>query len=334
MAAERSAKDRALFRIREVEKQINSKENSSYTYKFDIYKYIFYGSSILLVVMGILSIFRYTTFGVFSIDPTTGIIGNIYNTSGLQITPQYTETPIPSNISTLYQKVLQYEYTVGFDVFIKNATPLQNFYRPIFYNGAQSINPNVAASDPSQKNNTGKALSFYGSGATIAQINVGDPSSLASIQEALFNNSSNLCLYMDSQTNDIYLTYYVGHFSRGEGSASGSKPVESLAGWGVSKPITNVPIGTPFRITLVVDSQFIETYINGEMVLITKTFIEGQTSALHSYSSSNNYNFYGPVDQVFLNGTYIANISYWGQILPSKSVRAFSSRPLTTVKYS
>ena len=274
----------------------------------------FLGGITLLLVFGLAYVFKFSSFGVYTLNWITGGISLVPVTPELNTISLYTSSPIPATLSTQFNKVLQYGYTIGFDVNISNPTPVQNMYRVIFYNGAQSIDPTVPVANGNQQNNVGKAMSFSGAS------NI-DATSLSSIQTALNMTYSNLCLYMAHDTNDFYLTYYVGHF---QNNSSGTSE-ESSNGWNVSTPvIKNVPINTPFRITLVVDGKFIETYLNGELVSVTKTLIRGKSSNLHSYNSSYNYNFYGPPDTMYYVGTKIGNLQYWGQVLPPASVRVFS----------
>lgn len=312
----------------------SSKPYSPYSFTANLPKYIFYAACALFVFLIGAYYYNFNFHGVVTYDITSDTYTRIPISAEMNIPLQYTSTPIPSTVSTTFPSpVLQTGYTVAFDVNIADATPVQDNYRVIFYNGAQSRDPSIAASDPSQTNNRGNALSFtvpYNGSAAV------NGTSLESIQTALFSNSTNLCMYMAPDTNDVYLTYYIGHFTPGKIDSSGSTgpTEESLNGWGVSKPIKNVPIGKPFRVTLIVDEQFIETYINGQLVLVTKTYIPGQTSNLHSYSSSNNYNFYGSPDVMYLKGIRVANFQYIGQVIPSKSVRVYCSKPSTTVNYS
>ena len=90
-----------------------------------------------------------------------------------------------------------------------------------------------------------------------------------------------------------------------------------------SKPIENVPLREPFRIAIVVASGFIEIYMNGELVQTMNLGyplknIDGTTKS---------YYFATPLP-VF-NSVQVANISYWNNILSSKTIRAqHQLRPL------
>lgn len=294
-------------------------KSPGFTFNMDWLKYFFYIGIVLLFIFGFAYVFKLPSFGALSLNWNTGEVSNVIVTPSLNTPRQYITTPIPATISTNFKSVLQYGYTVGFDVNISNPVPVQNMYRVIFYNGAQTMDAKMPSTDPTQINNVGTALSFIKDPKKSGI----DATSLPSIQEALNLTSSNLCLYMAPDTNDIYLTYYVGHFA----DVTGGSRIENLNGWHISKPIKNVPINSPFRLTLAVDGQFIETYMNGELVLVTKTIIPGNSSNLHSYNSSYNYNFFGPPDSIYYAGTKIANLQYWGEILPPASIRVFSSAP-------
>lgn len=84
----------------------------------------------------------------------------------------------------------------------------------------------------------------------------------------------------------------------------------------------------PFRVTLVVDPSFIETYINGNLVLVTKT---PGASQIYNYPSTA-VNFMGSPD--FSTYCKTGNFQYWNQILPAKSIRLFSSTPAAASAYT
>jgi hypothetical protein len=100
----------------------------------------------------------------------------------------------------------------------------------------------------------------------------------------------------------------------------------TTTGQGSTKTITieNVPLNTSFRVTLVVDPNFIEIYMNGDLVVTAKT---PSASELYVYPSDgvSAINFMGPPD--FSPYCKVGNITYWNQVLPAKSIRLFSSKP-------
>ena len=311
-------------------------------------KYVFYGTTFILVVILILLTLHYTTFGIFSLDPTTGAIITtpltISGTGG-----SYATSTIPPYVSTTFDNIKQLNYTVSFDVFISSSLNTGNAYRVLFYNGKRirepskprcGTNPPDGKCDP----NLGGYLTTDPADPTKPEMINVTSSSLSSIQEGLFSNNSNICMYMDPSTNDVYLTYYTaGGVSPASLSGSSSTRncgsdstavlndqgiyiCESISGngWQTSAPIQNVPLQKPFRVTLAIDPNFIETYINGNLVLTTKTKIR---SELYTYPSDNKsgMNFCGP--PMFSPGCKVGNIQYWNQVLPAKSIRLFSSTP-------
>ena len=311
-----------------------------------IMKYVFYGTTFIFIVILILLTLHYTTFGIFSLDPTSGaIITTPLTISGTN--SSYTTSTIPPYVSTTFDKIKQLNYTVSFDVFISSSLNTGNAYRVIFYNGKRIREPSKPRCGTNPPDgicdaNLGGYLTTDPADPTKPEMVNVTSSSLSSIQAGLFSNSSNICMYMDPSTNDVYLTYYTAGGVSPQ-PVSGSLPncgsdsiavknddekyiCESISGngWQTSAAIQNVPLQKPFRVTLAIDPNFIETYINGNLVLTTKTKIR---SELYTYPSDNRsgMNFCGP--PMFSPGCKVGNIQYWDQVLPAKSIRLFSSSP-------
>jgi hypothetical protein len=113
--------------------------------------------------------------------------------------------------------------------------------------------------------------------------------------------ASNFVLYVDPVRNDLRAVFRC---------VNGATPE-------LPKPIQNIPIGTPFRITLAITCQYVEIYINGEL---------NETVVLPDRLTDTTSNFYGPTD----NSNPVAkvsNISYWGQILSSRVIRIKGAAP-------
>jgi hypothetical protein len=122
--------------------------------------------------------------------------------------------------------------------------------------------------------------------------------------------ATNVFIWVDSIKNDVYVSA-VGVDSAGTSHLLNSKPIE------------NVPLREPFRITIVVATGFIEIYMNGELV---------QTMNL-GYPLKNidgtAVTYYFATPMPVFNSVQIANISYWNNILFSKTIRAqHKLRPL------
>ena len=338
-----------------------------------VMKYIFFGSILLCGIVILLLTFHYTTFGIFSLSPTSGAIITI--PIGISSTGSaYTTSTIPVFLSTKFSTVKQINYTVSFDVYISSTLNSGNKYRVIFANGKQIRDPAVPVCVNGLPAGCDSNLGKYLTTDTIAADNRSgitvDASSLQSIQAALFGNSGNICMYLSPDTNDLNLMYYTaGSVSKskgdivswmaGTGSAGSSRVIHPDCGsdgtgtyrvndieyqcqsttgnnWITKRgtmstesdlKIENVPLQKPFRITLAVDTNFIEVYMNGDLVLTAKT---PAGSELYTFPTDNTsqINFTGP--PMFSSNCRVGNVTYWGQVLPAKSIRYFSSKPAAT----
>lgn len=122
--------------------------------------------------------------------------------------------------------------------------------------------------------------------------------------------ATNVFIWVDSVKNDVYVSA-VGVDGAGTSHLLNSKPIE------------NVPLREPFRIAIVVASGFIEIYMNGELVQTMNLGyplknIDGTTKS-----------YYFATPMPVFNSVQVANISYWNNILSSKTIRAqHQLRPL------
>jgi len=329
-----------------------------------IMKYIYYGSILAFIIISVLVLLNYTTYGIFSLNPSSGA----YITIPIAVNgtdTAFSASPISPFESTRYKTatVKQIKYTVSFDLYIKTGLSTGTF-RPIFYNGKR-----IADKAVSTDTNIGKYLTKNAAGTDAIHVT---PADISTIQTGLFNNSGNICLYLSKDTNDLNLMYYVAGSvwggaledvqgstwvsgSRGSDGSWGSGGSGSFVptidhryncgsggigttrenddtnhcesasgnGWITKRNIMkNVPLQTPFRITLAVDPNFIEIYKNGDLIKTVKT---PGVSELYTYPSST-MAFMGPPD--FSPDCNIANITYWNQVLPARSIRLFSSTPV------
>ena len=84
----------------------------------------------------------------------------------------------------------------------------------------------------------------------------------------------------------------------------------------VMMPIKNVPLRTPFRITMMLSDVLLEIYINGD--LQRSVPIIGGTPI----TTESNIHFYGP-PTIVGRSVLVSNISYWNSVLTSKSIRTY-----------
>ena len=283
----------------------------------NVMKYIFFATILVTFVFVSLKVFHYTSFGTFTFNPNAASFMSVI---GLGPTQQsaYPASAIGPYVSTQFTEIKQKGYTVSFDVYL--ASSLNNgAQRVVFYNG------NKTGPDTQ-----GMYLTSQGESAVT-------PTSISTIQAAITANLGNICVYIDPDVNDMYVSYYCGAAattgssgSSSSGSSSGSSSSNyAYLGWQRSKPIKNVPLGKPFRVTLAVDPNFIETYINGELLLTTKT--SGVTE-MYVYPGSPPTNFFGSPE--FSVACRTGQFNYWDAILPPKSIQLYSSTPAPTSAYA
>lgn len=115
---------------------------------------------------------------------------------------------------------------------------------------------------------------------------------------SLFSNS-NIIVYADSLKNDLYVSVL----------KSNSKYI-------TSEPIKNVPLRVPFKITLLVSSNFLEVYLNGllkQTVPFNGEIIQSQTTT----------HFFGP-PPIVNQSIMIGNIQLWNTELSSNLIRMYA----------
>ena len=333
-------------------------------------KYIFYGSIVLCVVTILLLSLHYTTFGIFSLDPTSGAIITVpVSLSGTNTA--YATSTIGPFTSTTFTGVKQLNYTVSFDLYIASSQNTDS-YRVVFSNGKQIRDPSKVACPASATDfsscdpNLGRYLTTDTATNDSLKVAAND---LEDIKAKLLLNNANICMYLSPDKNDLNLMYYVAGnvwnenennrvISGWNSGSSGSTPIYSIncgssgisrstddpndncesgkenSGWintvgplyidPTTLTIKNVPLQKPFRVTLAVDPNFIEVYINGDLVLTAKTPAASQIYT-HPSDNKSQVNFLGP--PMFSGYCKVGNIAYWNQVLPSKSIRLFSSTP-------
>jgi len=120
--------------------------------------------------------------------------------------------------------------------------------------------------------------------------------------DTVAKTGTNIIVYLDSQINDLYVRIMTGATTH----------IESPA-------IKNIPLRTPFRVTLMVSSVLLEVYLNGALQ---------QTVPLKNTppTTTTNSKFFGPPVLV-QQAVSVMNISYWDTMLPSASIRMYGTEP-------
>lgn len=111
-------------------------------------------------------------------------------------------------------------------------------------------------------------------------------------------DDSNLIVYVDSMKNDLYIITQTT-------TPNGQVSPEPLP------VITNIPVGSPFRIGIIFTSNYVEVYINGklEATRILKGTLIGSIGS-----------FYSPPAMVS-SSVRLANLQYWPRILTPSDLR-------------
>ena len=120
---------------------------------------------------------------------------------------------------------------------------------------------------------------------------------------SLFGNS-NILVYMDPLNNDLYVS-----------------ALKMNSTYVTTDAIKNVPLRSPFRITIVVSDNFLEVYLNGDL----KQMLPYNGRIISSPSSTY---FFGP-PAIVNQSIKVGNIQLWNSILSSKVVRIFGQKAIS-----
>jgi hypothetical protein len=114
--------------------------------------------------------------------------------------------------------------------------------------------------------------------------------------------SSNIIVYIDPLINNLYVMIRT------------DKTTQQT-----TEPIKNIPVRKAFRLTIALDSGFVEVYIDGKMEqtmpLLNAPITMDSTHAL-----------YGP-PQAIASAIKISNINYYSLMLPPKTIRILATQP-------
>jgi hypothetical protein len=272
-------------------------------------KYGFYLTILCLFSFIIIIVLQYLGFKTLSLLPDDGgLITMPLLPTNRQIS--YPKQFIAADASANFLYLVPSNYTVSFDVYVGSDFVNQSVPRVILY---RSLAPVVLTATDT----------------TIAGIARKMP-------------QTNFILYLDPYTNDLNAVVYVAPMNMNtimssiSGSASGSasgRPSGSasgsvLASTAITMPsIQNIPVRTPFRITMMLSDVLLEIYINGELRK-SVPLIGGNPLQVPS-----NANFYGP-PTIVGSSVLISNLSYWNTSLTSKSIRTYGKEPFNSTVFA
>ena len=313
----RSERDR-----RERERRYGYSESSESSEKGGIIptmlKVSFYLSIISLVGFILLVAMQFMGFPVFSFIP--GNIGAIQVTVPTNRQVQFKTTAVSVDASANFVNLLPFKYTISFDTVIASDFITQSVPRILLYRSHESIQ--FMSSD-----------------------------TLDTIDNKLVY--SNLLVYLDPMKNDLYVRVYTGPIigsptttdisgtpgtpgTTGRpgtvvlGPAGSSCVANSSEGFQLSSrqsitstAIQNVPLKTPFRITLMLTDVLLEIYLNGS--LQQSVPLQYPPTTIDTSSQ-----FYGP-PALSRQSALVSNISYWNTVLTSRAIRVYASEPFISI---
>lgn len=121
---------------------------------------------------------------------------------------------------------------------------------------------------------------------------------------SLFKDS-NIIVYLNSLTNDLYVS-----------------ALKMDLTYITSNPIKNVPLRVPFRITIVVSTNFLEVYLNGDLM----EMLPFNGSIISSPSTTY---FFGP-PPIVNQSVQLGNIQLWNTELSSKVVNMYGKETINS----
>lgn len=133
---------------------------------------------------------------------------------------------------------------------------------------------------------------FYRAAATTPTPPTATPESLS-----LAYPNSNVLLYLDPYVNDIHLM------------------LKTATAAETTRVIKNAPIGTPFRVALVIQPKYVEVYFNGQLM---ETVLAPGGADLADIAPS--MNVWGPPATTGISAK-LAYLTYWPYVLSPKMVR-------------
>jgi len=282
-------------------------------------KYSFFAVMFFMFSLVFLIVLQSMGFKTFSFLPDDGgAIPIPYLPTNRQIA--FPTSIMAADASANLINLVSSKYTVSLDVFIESDFVNQSVPRVLLYRSANNVV--LTASD-------------------------------TSIEEIILKMpQTNFILYLDPYTNDLMAEIIFLPTTNGSptGSSSGipsgipsgragARPnqiqktadrtlLDSLNITTISMPpITNVPIRTPFRITMMLSESLLEVYINGDLQK-SVPFL-GNTMRLVPTATP----FYGP-PTIVGRAVHVSNISYWNTPLSSKAIRTYGKETLNAAVFS
>lgn len=282
---------------------IGSPETGSYLMKVLFYL-IFYAFVIFIV----LTLVHFTITPIFRFTPgAKGYIGvpgtsdkEVYWASAVPVALD--SAPNPDGVLKGFK--FENNFTVSIDVFVTKLadTAAQNrliLFKTFDFNGSGRSKKATLTNEQFQQ--------LCGISQTETNPSNDGPSPGQNTQSYMAQASS-MIMYL-TETNDLVVTFFVG-------------PNGTLYN---SKPIQNIPLNTPFRITVVVEQKLFTVYLNGKQAF-QRIVSEGITLNSIGGLKTDSQRFYAPPQwaEQPKKTIYIQNLILWPRVIPYLEVTSAS----------
>lgn len=290
-----------------------SEENGNF-----MLKVLFYLLMYAFVLFLVMVLVNYSFTPIFKFSPGgAGILSipamndsAVYWNNGL--TPP--EARVPLEKDTLASYAFENNFSLSVDLYIRSLPSTGSInkrlilYKTYQYGNVSNLATSTAAGAGAEAQTT------YGT----SPISV-PPATTGILQDLLKANTS-MALYLNA-TNDLIVEFYI----QTVGSSTGVTPY-------ACRPIKNIPLYTPFRITVVVEDKSFSVYLNAKLTFqrtipISTNIVKNAVAtardapATASNTKSTNQRFYTPSSQYTGSEIFTQNLILWPRAISYSEVQ-------------
>ena len=297
-----------------------SEENGNF-----MLKVLFYLLMYAFVLFLVMVLVNYSFTPIFKFSPGGAGILSIpaMNDSAVywnnRLTPP--EARVPLEKDTLASYAFENNFSLSVDLYIRSlpSTASHN-KRLILYKTYQYGNISLATSTGAGA----EAQTTYGT----SPISV-PPVSAGILQDLLKSNTS-MALYLNA-TNDLIVEFYIQTRAAVAATAAVAA-VDAVVTPYACRPIKNIPLYTPFRITVVVEDKSFSVYLNAKLTFqrtipISTNIVKNAkatvvaASGTESNTKSTNQRFYTPSSQYTGSEIFTQNLILWPRAISYSEVQ-------------
>jgi hypothetical protein len=312
-----------------------SEENGNF-----MLKVLFYLLMYAFVLFLVMVLVNYSFTPIFKFSPGgAGILSipamndsAVYWNNGL--TPP--EARVPLEKDTLASYAFENNFSLSVDLYIRSLpSTTSNNKRLILYKTYQYGNISLATSTVAAPANSVAGSAEAVAAAAAAQTTYGTspisvPPASADILQDLLKGNTSMALYLNA-TNDLIVEFYIQ-----KTAAVAATPavvgVPAVVKPYACRPIKNIPLYTPFRITVVVEDKSFSVYLNAKLTFqrtipITTNIVKNEAAivqgapATESNTKSTNQRFYTPSSQYTGSEIFTQNLILWPRAISYSEVQ-------------